>query len=179
MTLDVIVMVSRSTPAQWVSQSVASVFQASRQAGYEVRLHITKGVPGHIGQAMLGSLRRCTADWVAWVDDDDYVAPDAFSCLQRHFAAAPTAVCAREVHVLANGMSVPQHGRHHLTAYCRDAIRHIDLSLYPSRPNVALLQAVDQGAADESSWIYFHRKYRSAGLRLRGQTTVAELELLA
>src|SRR5690606_40751486 len=134
--LDVLITISDSTPRNWVAQCKRTVEAAAKLAPFPVRVIEVPGVPGHIGEAMLSGLRASSAEYVAWVDDDDWVLPNAFACLQRHFSARPAAVCAREVHLLNNGAIVPFNRRHHLTAWRRDFIESIPLAEHPAFPLV-------------------------------------------
>src|SRR6187549_3566859 len=98
--LDVLITVSADTPKGWVAQCQRSVAEAAGCAGYPVRVITVPGVPGHIGQAMVNGIKVGDAPYVAWVDDDDKVLPNAFSCLKSALEGGPTAVCARELQVL-------------------------------------------------------------------------------
>ena len=178
MSLDVITIISDETPRTFVEQCRQSVRDATHLAPYPVNLIEVPAVPGHIGQAMMDGISKGSAPYVAFVDDDDMVLPHAFACLSPHFEHQPTAVCAREIRLLANGRLMPMNRRHHITAYRRTAIAGVDLQLFPSRPNEALLLACAHGAVDVMSWAYVYRIWRSAGQRARAQTTMAEFEAL-
>lgn len=167
--IDVIVTISESTPRSFVNECLSTVRVAALRSAVQVDVIEVAGVSGHIGQAMLNGLARSTADYVAWVDDDDFLLPSAFSCLERHLPARPAAICAREIHLLANGRLIPVDRRHHLTAYRRDAIELVPLQDYPATPNVALLKHVDAEAVDELSWVYVYRRRLSAASALRAK----------
>lgn len=175
--LDVIVTVSDSTPSAWVKQSIASVHEAINQCKFPVTFHRVPGVPGNIGTAMKNGLAECSNPWVSWVDDDDWVTPDAFTCLEKHFGTDADAICAREVHVLANGRTRKVDRRHHLTAYRRSAILGVDLDQYPAHPNT-MLMTVTPNVVHEMSWVYMYRIRRSPGLTLRGKPNQAERKML-
>lgn len=178
MTLDVITIVSAGTPRAWVNECRRSIAQARTYCADWVNAIETPGVPGHIGAAMLGGLARGSADYVCFVDDDDFVLPNAFTCLERHFAAQPTAICAREIQWLATGSLLPVDRRHHLTAFRRDIIDTVDLMKFPGHPNVALQNAASNGAVDEMSWVYVWRRRRSPAMALRANITAADREAL-
>lgn len=164
--LDVIVTVSESTPKAFVNECLHSVHAAADRCPYPVNVIEVPGVPGHIGRAMERGYQRSGARYVAWVDDDDFVLPNAFSCLERHFAAGWAAIHAREIHLLANGRLIPADRRHHLTAYRRDAIPVATFESR-SRPNVHMIEAVAASAVDELSWVYVYRIRRSEASKLR------------
>lgn len=167
--LDVLVTISSSTPVAWVRQALRSAKEAAGLAKYPVRVIEVPGVPGHIGQAMLNGAGMGDGHYIAWVDDDDWVLPNAFSCLERHFASSPPAVCAREIHLLANGHINPCKFRHHLTAWRRDVVEAAPLAKNPAYPLVPMLEAVKDGAVDELSWVYMRRIRRSGGMAVRRQ----------
>jgi len=172
--LDVITIISETTPKGFVEEARRSVRAASELCTVPLNIVETPGVPGHIGQAMRNGLAQCRGDYVAWVDDDDFVLPNAFSCLERHFAVRPSAICAREIRLLANGMLRPQRMRHHLTAFRRDVLDAAPLESFAAFPNVQLQKIVSDSAVDELSWVYVYRLRMSAGLALRASFSEAE-----
>lgn len=176
--LDVVVTISKDTPAAWVRQCLRSCEIAATTAGYSVRIIQTPGYPGHIGEAMAEGFAKTDASYVAWVDDDDFVLPNAFRCLAPHFSTQPAAICAREVQLFVNGQLIPQDRRHHLTAFRRSTIEQADLVRYPSFPNVALHHAAADNIVDELSWVYVYRRYRSPGSYVRAKAAPAEREIL-
>lgn len=176
--LDILITVSKSTPRNFVTECRRSVHVAADLAQYPVNVIEAPGVPGHIGQAMLAGLAKSTAEYVAWVDDDDFVLPNAFTCLERHFAAKPAAICAREIQLLANGRLLPRSTRHHLTAFRQDIARAVDLNAFPALPNVALSQAALANVVDEFSWVYVHRIRRSDAQLLRAAASASERRVL-
>lgn len=165
-SLDCITIVSDSTPKSFVNECIRSIEVAAKFASYGVNSIITPGVPGDIGLAMANGVAKSTSDWVCFVDDDDFLLPSAFSCLTRHFAASPMAICAREIHLGANGRLVPVDRRHHLTAWRRDVFDHLKLTEI-ARPLEPLLNFVEHEAVDEYSWCYVYRMRISEGMKLR------------
>jgi Glycosyl transferase family 2 len=171
--LDAIITVSSNTPAAWVAQARRTVREAADAAEYSVNVIEVPGVPGHIGRAMLAGIMAGTNPWICWIDDDDYVLPNAFDCLQKHMDKPVDAICAREVHVLANGRLRNIQHRHHLTAFRRSAILGVDLREFPSMPNVALHRATPN-VAHERSWVYMRRIRRSPAMYLRAKVGAIE-----
>lgn len=176
--LDVLTIVSSSTPPAYVSACRSSVKRAAAAAGYPVTIIEVPGVPGHIGRAMKRSLERSTAPYVAWVDDDDLVLPNAFAVLERHYTGKPTAIRAREVRVYPNGTIRLHEQPHHLTAFARDVVNTVPLEQFEAYSNVPLQRAAAAGAVDELSWVYLYRIYKSAGFALRAKSSPLEREEL-
>lgn len=174
--LDVILTVSDKTSTKWVNQARRSIQTAIAASSYPVNLIESPAVPGHIGQALINGFGLSTAPYVTWVDDDDFVLPDAFECLKKHFDAKPSAIFAREIRLWANNDLELFQGRHHLTAWQRETIvaalpGFADL---PGAPYRALFAAAGDCGVDEMSWVYVHRKYRSQGMGLRAKVFARE-----
>jgi hypothetical protein len=166
MNLDVLITISESTPRHYVEECRRSVSVAASQAGYPVNVIEVPGVPGHIGQAMANGFARTMAPYVTWVDDDDFVLPPAFACLQRHFDRRPQAIVTRELHWHDNGTRMtPFPGRHHLTVFRRDAVREEWFSEPVDIRRHVLVEGLD--VIDELSWVYVYRIHDSAARRLR------------
>lgn len=166
--LDCILTISESTPKQWVNEARRTARVCADLCPYPVNIIETPGVPNHIGKAMAGGLAKSTAQWCCWLDDDDFLLPSAFLCLAPHFAGRPDAICAREIHLLANGRLRPMNYRHHLTAFRRDLVDTVDLTQFPATPNAALHKATPN-AAHVLDWVYVHRIRRSPAMALRAQ----------
>lgn len=166
--LDVITIISETTPKEWVSQCLKSVEAAAAVAEYDVNYIQVAGVPGHIGRAAYSGLVLGIAPWVCWVDDDDYVLSDAFYCLQEHLDKPVEAIYAREIRLLANGIRMPVKGRHHLTAFRRSFVDTIDVSSYTCAYNEALHKAVTY-SIDELAWVYVRRMRVSEAMKLRAK----------
>jgi hypothetical protein len=169
MRLDVITIVSASTPASYLNECRRSVRMAADHAGFPVTLIESPGVPGSVGAAMVRSLGTSASPYVAWVDDDDFVWPNAFACLRKHFDRQPSAICAREISWLANGRLVPCHHRHHLTAFHRDIIEGVPLIDHPAFTLPPLLAKAGERVVDELSWVYVHRIRMSEAHKVRRQ----------
>lgn len=172
--LDVLITVSDDTPKAWVTDCRDSVQHAASRAKYPVNVIEVPGIPGHIGRAMAAGFAKTTAPYVAWVDDDDYVLGEAFLCLKPYFAAAPDALCTRELWLTAAGrlLRAGEDRRHHLTAYRRDNIHVPTLLADPARPNARLIERLKR-VKDIPAHVYVWRRYRSKGSALRGQVSPA------
>lgn len=172
--LDVITIVSDTTPKRWVAECRATVRRAAQLANFPVSSLESPGVPGNIGEAMARSLRLSRAPYVAWVDDDDFVLPNAFSCLERHFGDEPAVIFARELMLLQNGRLVPQFERHHLSVWRRDVLESMPLPTFATHTSQDMRQHVAERSdvVDELSWVYVWRVWRSPGMALRAAKDV-------
>lgn len=176
--LDVIITISKGTPGHWVQQARRTCEIAAQVAGYPVRVIETLGWPRHIGNAMAEGFAKSSAPYVAWVDDDDFVAPHAFLVLQDKFGMRPKRIVTRENHLLANGCCYPATDlRHHLSAFRRDVVAGVDLTQFPAIPNVALYKASEDDTVDVHAFVYHRRLRLSSGHYLRSHLNEAELEL--
>jgi hypothetical protein len=171
--LDVITVVSQTTKKGFVNQSKNSVAAAASQSAAINKIITSGGVVGNIGRAFKDSLRASTADYVCWVDDDDLVLPNAFSCVEKHLASHPAAVCAKEIYLYANGRLTFSDisKRHHLTIYRRDVVDAMPLEDFPKFTTQSKIRYIERNfpdqIIDEPSWVYIYRKYNSAGFYLR------------
>jgi hypothetical protein len=167
--LDVITIVSSDTPKDWVETCINSVEEAGQMV---INNHIVSdGVEGHIGIAKRNSLKQSNADYVCWVDDDDYVLPNAFSCVTPHLKNQPAAIFTREIHLLCNGKSVHIDRRHHLAVFRRDVLDEMPLEEWPL-PTAHMIPFVESHEApciDEMSWVYVYRRYISKAMKLRAK----------
>jgi hypothetical protein len=175
--LDVLITISENTPKEWVEQCLYSVLVASKRAPYAVQAHQVPGVPGHIGRAMKNGLQRTTKNYVCWVDDDDYVLPEAFVCMAHAFSSKPVAVCAREIELYANGSIEVCNSRHHLTAYSTSWAKQFDLELFRAIPNVLLLNSLPEDVIDIPEHVYVRRVRASGALALRATHMQQEMLL--
>lgn len=87
--IDVHVCVSERTPKAWVSRCLESVQAAiARAQSCIVTLHQVPAVEGHLGQARANGYRQGNAPYVTYVDDDDWIEPQAFQrigeTIQQH-----------------------------------------------------------------------------------------------
>lgn len=130
-------IVSPLTPKEWVSQARASIHEAISKSGFPVAFHEVSAFPGHIGRARRAGFSAGNHPYVTFVDDDDYVMPNAFSCLQSALDARPKAIFTRET-VLQNGMMGSTDRRHHLAVYRRDIVESFDFEAWPAYDAMAL-----------------------------------------
>lgn len=167
MLLDILITISPETPAAWVNEAVRSCMLAASEARYAVNVIKVPAVKDHIGQAMANGLKLSTAPFVAWVDDDDWVERNAFAILGMPLSRSPVAVCAREIVHYANGHTIVNPNRHHLTAYSSQYAKTQGIEQFASAPNAALLGRLPSNVIDLQDAVYNYRLYRSKGMLLR------------
>ena len=175
--LDVLVTQSSDTPKAFIEQCMASVNAAVKAAGYPVNVIVVPGVPGHVGQAMMNGLKLSAANYVCWVDDDDWVQPRAFAILAPALRKTPVTVCAREMQFFKNGHERPFNQRHHLTAWQSTWIKAQDLSPFKATPLVYLMKRLPADVIDVMDYVYMRRMRLSPAMKLRGLHTRAESKL--
>ena len=168
--LDVLLTVSEDTPRSFVAKCSSSVEEAARLAGFPVNVIVVPGVPGSIGDAMANGVARAENPYVCWVDDDDFVLPNAFSCLGPALRAGAPAVFARELHLMANGHLLMPDRRHHLTAVRTEIAQAAPMRDNPGFTMFDLVRLGEQaGGIDELSWVYvYRRRANSGGAKIRG-----------
>ena len=124
--IDVHVLVSNDTRKDWVNQCLRSVEVAMDRADYPIQLYVEPGIPGHIGKARQRAYAKGNAKWKTYVDDDDYLLPDAFVDLRKYLDQDKAAVFTCEY--------TEQNGRlhnfiqpeHHLQVYRDDLVHNYD-----------------------------------------------------
>ena len=165
--LDCHIIVSPSTPPAWLQQCLDSVHEAADRAGFPVAVHLADYVAGHVGQARAAGYALGDQPYVTYVDDDDYVMPEAFATMATLFEQLPDAVFMAESQ-LQNGRMRDGPQRHHLCIYRRDQI--IDHTQWVVCGDLAQMSAVDGGhCIDVPARNYVHRLYQSGGRVLRRQ----------
>lgn len=160
--LDVAINLAPWTPPQWAEQCMASVHAAAQVATFPVRIVTAAAVAGHIGNARKAVLRKCTAEYVAFVDDDDFVLPNAFMCLLPGMVAGHAAVCARHIKRGAGMPDIKVRSRHHLTAFKREYLKAVN---WVELPGGGFRQLIDNAPSvlDVHEFVYIRRTDRAAG----------------
>lgn len=166
--LDVHILVSNDTRRDWVAQSLASVRDAISRADYPIELHVLQGVPGHIGKGRAKGYSLGSAPWKTYVDDDDYVLPNAFVDLKKYLDSDVAAVFTSEL-VEQNGkFHKHPNPEHHLQVYREDLVRGYDHHL-PSMSDVwcrELAKKDPRGFLSVEDVTYVHRVYYNSKARV-------------
>lgn len=161
--LDVHVLLSPDTRADWQRQCLTSLTLAIGRAGYPVTLHKIDAVAGHIGQGRAKGYACGDHPWVACVDDDDVVFPDALANLAQGFRDGVAAVSTLEVEMRNNAFRIGTK-RHHLSAFRRERI--IDHMPWKCCGDVAQVQAIaDHEWHDVATPGYLWRVYEGSAAR--------------
>lgn len=165
--LDVHMIVSSTTKKEWADQALDSVAEAIEACPYKVNFYVVDGVEGHIGQGRQAGYDKGSARYMTYVDDDDYVEPEMFACLepvlQKNFAAIFTGET-----LLQNGVFSKSPERHHLAIYRRDTLEGFDLTEWVACGDVAtkyLVETHPDGTVYIPTHHYIHRIYPDSGAR--------------
>ena len=171
--IDVITIISEETPKHWVGESIRSVKVAADFADGVNIIH-SDGVKNHIGKAVSNSLKKSTAEYICFVDDDDMVLPNAFRVMEKHIPNQPSTVFAREFHLLSNGRIRIPNRRHHLAMYHRDILSSISFEEHAVNIPVLMIEAAEkeEDVYDEMSWVYIYRIYRSKAMAIRSMQKI-------
>jgi hypothetical protein len=94
--LDVHVLVSHTTYKPWQARCFRSIGVAKALAGFPVAVHLIPALQGHLGIMRYQGYRKGTAPYVANVDDDDYITPDAIAVLREGLLANADAIFPQE-----------------------------------------------------------------------------------
>lgn len=162
MMLDVHILTLPDTRPEWQAEAIESTRKAAACAGFPVHVHIVPGIPGHLGRARAAGYAAGAAPWKAYVDDDDFVLPDAFQKLAPYLERDVAAVFPRE-RIEQNGrFHKHTQGRHHLWPVRADLAHAFDHEPWPSMPDEMLRRAAaadPRGVLDIDDVVYVHRVY--------------------
>lgn len=164
--LDVHVLTG-SAPKSWLDQCLASIFEARSKAPFRVDVHVLAGEVGHIGRGRAAGYAMGTQPYVTFVDDDDYLMPEAFSCMAEALSKSPRAIFTREM-CLQNGILGKTDRRHHLAVYRREDVSTFDFEAWPAYDAMALRTFVeDKGGEiiDLPDAVYVYRLYGNSKAR--------------
>lgn len=163
LSIDVHVLISPDTSRVWVQQCLDSIAQAQVRSPIPVHLFTVAGPVGHIGMGRWHGYGLGSAPYVTYVDDDDYLEPEAFELIAQALRLGPDAVFPKE-RVWLNGKACAGLQRHHLPVYRRCHI--IDHRPYPSAGDVAQMEYVrNLQIAEIEQVLYNHRIYADSKAR--------------
>lgn len=104
--IDVHMLVMPSNRADWREQALASIVDAANRVDSAIELHLAPAVPGHMGKARAAAYALGDAPLVTFVDEDDWLEPDAFvAVLAALDGRVGNVLTAGRVHHLATGQS--------------------------------------------------------------------------
>lgn len=128
--LDVHILIHPATPKDWVTQCLDSVHEAADRTGFPVAVHRLPAVVGHIGQGRAKGYALGVQPYVTSVDDDDWVAPDAFAVLGDALVAGPAAITTTCM-AHQNGCQWTLASRDNLRVFRRDVAAFAPLADWP------------------------------------------------
>jgi hypothetical protein len=94
--LDVHLLIMDSTPDDWVQQCIGSVELAISQAGFPVAFHQLRATGASIGIDRAIGFAQGSAPYVANVDDDDFILPNAFALMREPMLAGADGIFPKE-----------------------------------------------------------------------------------
>jgi hypothetical protein len=164
--LDVHVLTLNSSRKDWLRECLESIQIAMERCPFAVNLHLVQGIEGHIGLGRDKGYALGDHPFVTYVDDDDFVLPDAFRNMRDAIQAKPDVIFTPE-YVLQNGFQVHGERRHHLSVYARGFL--IDHSAYTVCGDYAQIRYAERAnrVIDLPKRTYVHRLYQSGGRKLR------------
>lgn len=157
--LDLHVLVSPSTPKDWVQHCLTSIEAARQQCFYRVDIHVCEAVLGHIGQARAAAYAKGAQPYVTFVDDDDWLLHKGLALLRSSLLQKPEAVFGRE-NTFHAGKIRFNDTRHHLAVYSRDVL--IDHSKWKAFGDLAQMNALSGRGVDVLEPGYVRRAYYRA-----------------
>lgn len=178
--LDVHVLVSESTKKEWVDQCLMSVYQARDRADYPIRIDIVPGIPGHIGKGRAKAYAKGSAPWKTYVDDDDFLLPNAFVDLGKYLHLDKAAIFTRE-QTWQNGRIHPGTiADHHLQVYRSEIVRSYNHHL-TTMSDVwcrELAKRDPRGTLSVDDVTYVHRVYYDSKARVLRRKNPSERDAL-
>lgn len=107
---------------------------------------------------------RGNASWKTYVDDDDYLLPNAFALMKDSMDSGTEAIFSKEL-MWQNGYTFDGYPRHHLIAYRKEVTESFDQTSWVVAGDLAMARSVDGIDLLEAG--YVHRLHESGGRVLR------------
>ena len=160
--IDAIVIVSDHTPKEWVQQAIDSVHVAASNAPFDVKVHVTAGVPGHRGRAKQHAYAQGNYPYVTVIDDDDYVAPNFFEVVDPKLLEEQkiSGIFIREIYLVENRQHRAEENLNHkLVAVRRDVVQTLPFEDYPRGDGGMVKRAIEErnDHVDLHEWVYYRR----------------------
>lgn len=167
--VDIVVIVSPDTKKQWVNQSISSAKTAINMAdAYKLNLVIAEGIPGSSSKAIKSAVQKSKADYICFIDDDDYALPNAFTSTLCRIKEEPAAIFPREIHYsVCNGLFSYNEQRHGMGIYRRDVLESQKIDTEPTVYLASYATEEYGNIIDIMQWVYIHRIYDSKCRKIR------------
>lgn len=164
--LDVHILLMNYTAASIKEAAVDSCFLAAKAAGFPVEIHLTEGIVGHLGKARRKGYSLGNHPYVTYVDDDDFVAENAFAILEPFLQQGVNSITTGENHIYPDGktLALPEM-KHHLTVYKRDLVSQLSYDEFQMFPDHYILSMFDPEHISEC--VYNHRININSGSRIQ------------
>lgn len=114
-----------TTPGPLVAQCFDSISAAVAKAPFGVTVHWVEGIPGQMGAGRAKGYGLGVYPYQTYVDDDDYVLPNAFACLAEAMEKSPQAIFT-DSYRLHDGKTTRLGCPHHLSVYRRGLLDGVD-----------------------------------------------------
>jgi hypothetical protein len=111
-------------------------------APFPVALHVVQGIAGHIGAGRATAYALGHYPYVACVDDDDWIEPNALCVVGDALAQRPRAVYTRSWS-WQNGAPVKNDLRQQLRVFRREPVAAFDFAPWPACDSTALIAFMD------------------------------------
>ena len=155
--LDVHVLKLPGLSIEYEEQRRSSLEVAIASAGFPVKVHEVPGIAGDFGTARSNGYSVGSYPYVSFVDEDDYVTPNAFSCLLGALTASPDAVFTGEI-LLREGDFTTRNNRHSLAVYRREFVDHGLLKHHNFRADRVMAGLASSGKViDVPDHVYVYR----------------------
>jgi hypothetical protein len=167
--LDIHIATLPNMSIEWFNQCIDSVEIAANNANFPINIHVFEGVVGHIGKARELGYSKGNFDYVTYVDCDDYVLPNAFSCLENAFKDNPTIIKTGEIHLQNGNKKELINGWFHLMVYKRSFLKNINFENHIVDIDVhtkKLAEANGNIIINIPLCVYVHRMYWESGSRV-------------
>lgn len=166
--LDIHVLKLPGLPIEYEEQRRSSLEVAIASAGFPVKVHEVPGIAGDFGTARSNGYSVGSYPYVSFVDEDDFVTADAFSCLVKALDQKPDAIFTGEI-VLQKGNSFTRNRRHSLAVYRRDLIDHTLLKRWNFRADSAMSALAERGTViDVPDHVYVYRHRSDSPAKIYG-----------
>jgi glycosyltransferase involved in cell wall biosynthesis len=180
-SLDVHVLYLPTNNKVWFEQCRKSIDEAVSNAGFEVNVFYLPGVRGDLASARQAGYAKGKSRWKTFIDDDDYVLPEAFRDVGKYLSMEVAAVFPREYVWQNEKLHQGTQGRHHLPIYSSEFLKAVEFCEWRNLIDVAIKEEAlrhSSGVLDVDDVVYVHRLYKNSSARVLRRNAVDESDKL-